>query len=73
LFAAVLLMRSASIPGSGRTAKYASPAVRRSTARRDADMSERMIWDALDEGCDPTDRPDELAGPRDHESDTEGR
>ena len=29
------------------------------------DMSERMIWDALDEGRDPTDRP--------RESDTEGR
>lgn len=28
-------------------------------------LSERMIWDALDEGHDPTDRP--------HESDSEGR
>jgi uncharacterized membrane protein (TIGR02234 family) len=29
------------------------------------EMSERMIWDALDEGRDPTERP--------RESDTEGR
>jgi uncharacterized membrane protein (TIGR02234 family) len=73
LTAAVLLMRSASIFGSAAagTTKYASPAARRSIARRDdADagskgMSERMIWDALDEGRDPTDRP--------RESDTEGR
>ena len=73
LIAAVLLMRSASIFGSAAagTTKYASPAARRSIARRDdADagskgMSERMIWDALDEGRDPTDRP--------RESDTEGR
>lgn len=73
LAAAVLLMRSASVLGSDRSGatKYAAPATRRSNARReDADgvtpaVSERMIWDALDEGRDPTDRP--------HESDTEGR
>ncbi|OBK99577.1 TIGR02234 family membrane protein [Mycobacterium sp. 1165178.9] len=79
LVAAVLLMRSASDSGSARSSamKYATPATRRSIARRkQADgamleepetpgMSERMIWDALDEGRDPTDR----AG----ESDTEGR
>jgi uncharacterized membrane protein (TIGR02234 family) len=79
LVAAVLLMRSASDSGSARSSalKYAAPATRRSIARRkQADgamleepetpgMSERMIWDALDEGRDPTDR----AG----ESDTEGR
>ena len=62
LIAAVLLMRTAS-----GTTKYASPSERRSAARRgDADnsgtagspMSERMIWDALDEGSDPTDKPD---------------
>lgn len=61
-----LLMRSAS-SGAAETAKYAAPAVRRSVARDGLDgsaddpasagMSERMIWDALDEGCDPTDRP----------------
>jgi uncharacterized membrane protein (TIGR02234 family) len=79
LIAAVLLMRSASDPRSGRESatKYAAPATRRSNAlREDAtgamleepetpQISERMIWDALDEGRDPTD------GPR--ESDTEGR
>ena len=76
LIAAVLLMRSAMSARAGAT-KYASPATRRSNAlRSDADsamlegpktpeMSERMIWDALDEGRDPTDRP--------RESDTEGR
>ncbi|HTQ21007.1 TIGR02234 family membrane protein [Mycobacterium sp.] len=75
LIAAVLLMRSASKSGADRdsTTKYAAPAARRSAARADgADsakpiggMSERMIWDALDEGRDPTDRP--------RDSDTEGR
>ncbi|HYB36660.1 MAG TPA: TIGR02234 family membrane protein [Mycobacterium sp.] len=72
LVAAVLLMRSATSTGA---TKYATPTARRSMARRDdADaMSERMIWDALDEGRDPTDRPREGAGPHDHESDTEGR
>jgi uncharacterized membrane protein (TIGR02234 family) len=79
LIAAVLLMRSASDSGSARSSaiKYAAPATRRSIVRREeADgtmleepetpgMSERMIWDALDEGRDPTDRP--------RESDTEGR
>jgi uncharacterized membrane protein (TIGR02234 family) len=79
LAAAVLLIRSASDMRSAResAAKYAAPATRRSNAQReDADgamleepetpkMSERMIWDALDEGRDPTDRP--------RGSDTEGR
>jgi uncharacterized membrane protein (TIGR02234 family) len=64
---------------SGST-KYLAPAARRSLARgqgtqaadaqqrpRDEapQLSERMIWDALDEGRDPTDPP--------RESDTEGR
>ena len=79
LIAAVLLMRSASDSRSARDSetKYAAPATRRSNAlREDAagamlegqetpEMSERMIWDALDEGRDPTDRA--------RESDTEGR
>ncbi|MCV7428424.1 TIGR02234 family membrane protein [Mycobacterium montefiorense] len=76
LIAAVLLMRSA-MSARGGARKYAAPASRRSIARRNGadgamleqagapDMSERMIWDALDEGHDPTDRP--------RESDTEGR
>jgi hypothetical protein len=47
-------------------------------ADRDDDaMSERMMWDALDEGNDPTDRPREPAPPPEkdprHETDTEGR
>ncbi|CQD13336.1 hypothetical protein BN1232_02616 [Mycobacterium lentiflavum] len=74
LIAAVLLMRSAM---TGGAKKYAAPATRRSIARREGadgamleepgapEVSERMIWDALDEGHDPTDRP--------RESDTEGR
>ncbi|RFZ54417.1 TIGR02234 family membrane protein [Mycobacterium liflandii] len=81
LAAAALLMRSTSIVESlgDNATKYASPASRRSVARaQDAaiatekasksaelDMSERTIWDALDEGRDPTDRPPE--------PDTEGR
>ncbi|TGD90531.1 TIGR02234 family membrane protein [Mycolicibacterium sp. CH28] len=58
LVAAVLLMRSAA-SGRQATAKYAAPAARRSAARgEDADtaMSERGMWDALDEGRDPTER-----------------
>ncbi|OBG27051.1 TIGR02234 family membrane protein [Mycobacterium sp. 852002-51057_SCH5723018] len=79
LVAAVLLLRSASDTRSAResAAKYAAPATRRSNALREgADgamleepetpkMSERMMWDALDEGRDPTDRA--------RGSDTEGR
>jgi uncharacterized membrane protein (TIGR02234 family) len=79
LAAAILLMRSASDSGSARESatKYAAPATRRSNALREnadgamleaqekPEMSERMIWDALDEGRDPTDRA--------HGSDTEGR
>lgn len=85
LVAAALLMRSASVAGSGRSGstKYLAPGARRSAARdltvaQPADVgeqagppdeqsrpSERMIWDALDEGRDLTDRP--------RDSDTEGR
>lgn len=75
LIAAVLLIRAASISGADResTTKYAAPGARRSMARGDdgdpaaqvGGMSERMIWDALDEGRDPTDRA--------READTEGR
>jgi uncharacterized membrane protein (TIGR02234 family) len=70
LVAAVLLMRSAAT-GRAATAKYVAPAARRSAARSEivddpaasaestskaTTMSERMIWDALDEGRDPTER-----------------
>ncbi|CAN5630783.1 TIGR02234 family membrane protein [soil metagenome] len=65
LLAAVLLIRSASA-GKGMTTKYVAPAARREAARRtpdeqlaepaegDGTVSERMLWDALDEGRDPT-------------------
>jgi uncharacterized membrane protein (TIGR02234 family) len=56
LVGAVLLLRS---PPKDRSdgGKYDAPARRREAARRRApstDLSERMIWDALDEGRDPT-------------------
>jgi uncharacterized membrane protein (TIGR02234 family) len=76
LVGAVLLMRAAT-SARGTATKYVTPAARRSLARRDEGvMSERMIWDALDEGRDPTDQPSEPAPPPDqprHEADTEGR
>jgi uncharacterized membrane protein (TIGR02234 family) len=56
LAAAVLLVRSAAKAGSTPT-RYAAPAAKREAARQDEKgdvMSERMIWDALDEGRDPT-------------------
>lgn len=59
LVAAVLLMRSAAKSGPGTT-KYAAPAARRAAVQEeqsDNSMSERMIWDALDEGSDPTQDP----------------
>ena len=81
LVAAVLLMRAAT-SARGVVTKYVTPAARRSMARGDEkNMSERMIWDALDEGedptQDPTDQPQGSAMPPDHEArheaDTEGR
>jgi uncharacterized membrane protein (TIGR02234 family) len=60
LAAAVLFMR-APVKDAPDNEKYEAPARRREAARRRAaagdDMSERMIWDALDEGRDPT-KPD---------------
>lgn len=59
--AAGLLMRAARTARSAG-AKYVAPAARRDAVRAEtADgttaegMSERMMWDALDEGSDPTD------------------
>jgi len=59
LAGAVLLMRSAK--SAGGTVRYAAPAARRAAAQQEeagesvgGTMSERMIWDALDEGRDPT-------------------
>jgi uncharacterized membrane protein (TIGR02234 family) len=81
LVAAVLLMRTAA-SAQGTVTKYLTPAARRSRAQPDEKtMSERMIWDALDEGedptQDPTDQPQESAAPGDperrHDADTEGR
>lgn len=59
LIAAALLLRS---PGSARglPARYQTPAVLREQARArtapavDDDVSERLLWDALDAGRDPT-------------------
>lgn len=87
LVAAALLMRSGSDAESTRDgeAKYAAPATRRSIARRNeaksamletlevSQLSERMIWDALDEGCDPTDDPTDQPRGSDTTSDKEGR
>jgi uncharacterized membrane protein (TIGR02234 family) len=59
LLAAVLLMRVA-VTGSSREAKYASPSRRRAvaaTGESSATMSERKMWDELDEGNDPTGDP----------------
>jgi uncharacterized membrane protein (TIGR02234 family) len=56
LAAAVLLMRVA-VKGSTQADKYATPTHRRAVAVRGESrgtMSERMMWDALDEGDDPT-------------------
>ena len=59
LVGAVLMMRSATKARPSAT-RYVAPAARREAAQHDeggAAMSERMIWDALDEGRDPT-KPD---------------
>jgi uncharacterized membrane protein (TIGR02234 family) len=59
LLAAVLLMRVA-VTGTSREARYASPSQRRAVAvpgTSSATMSERMMWDSLDEGDDPTGDP----------------
>ncbi|TPG32220.1 TIGR02234 family membrane protein [Mycolicibacterium hodleri] len=59
LAGAVLLVRSAATTKTNaKTAgKYLAPAAKREAALKegaDEGMSERMIWDALDEGRDPT-------------------
>lgn len=59
LAGAVLLLRAARVGGvsAAGSTKYDAPAARRAAARSesgDGDMSERMMWDALDEGRDPT-------------------
>lgn len=63
LCGAVLLIRSAGTGGDAQAAKYSAPGGRRSAAQRAetgrgrSPLSERMIWDALDEGRDPTGGP----------------
>jgi uncharacterized membrane protein (TIGR02234 family) len=60
LAGAILLVRSAATTKAGGAqaeGKYLAPAAKREAARQDSlddGMSERMIWDALDEGRDPT-------------------
>ncbi|MGV0812685.1 TIGR02234 family membrane protein [Mycolicibacterium boenickei] len=57
LVGAVLLMRSANSAKRGVAGRYAAPAARRAAIKSDdrgEPMSERMLWDALDEGQDPT-------------------
>ena len=74
LLAAVLLMRAAS--GAHPTGKYAAPAARRSAARTGSatdEVSERGMWDAIDEGRDPTDTGDDPAIRKSPDSETEGR
>ena len=59
LAGAVLFMR-APVKDASDDEKYEVPARRREAARQrpaGSDMSERMMWDALDEGRDPT-KPD---------------
>jgi uncharacterized membrane protein (TIGR02234 family) len=73
LVAAVLLMRAAA-SARGTVTKYLTPAARRALVQPDEKtMSERMLWDALDEGRDPTDQPQEPDRETGHEPDTEGR
>ena len=73
LVAAVLLMRAAA-SARGTVTKYLTPAARRALAQPDEKtMSERMLWDALDEGRDPTDQPQEPDRETGHGPDTEGR
>jgi uncharacterized membrane protein (TIGR02234 family) len=81
LFGAVLLMRAAA-SARGDDTKYVTPAARRSRVQGNENVvSERMIWDALDDGHDPTEDPSdqaqESATPPDpearHDADTEGR
>jgi uncharacterized membrane protein (TIGR02234 family) len=59
--AGTLLLMRAPVKVASDNEKYEAPARRREAARRRAsageDMSERTMWDALDEGRDPT-KPD---------------
>ncbi|BBX44604.1 TIGR02234 family membrane protein [Mycobacterium cookii] len=80
LVGAALLMRAAATD-KGASTRYVTPGARRSMARRAGDdgvnMSERMMWDALDEGHDPTEQSGESTSASGNDSapepDTEGR
>lgn len=69
LIAAVALLRRPT-RSAGLSSKYDAPAARREAARRrgesdDAEPTQRVMWDALDAGDDPTDDPrDEDPGTR---------
>lgn len=87
LAAGALLTRAVSMSRATGSARYVTPAVRRAIVRGSTDgqgtvgctespMSPRLLWDALDEGRDPTDRPDQPAQQLDcplPEANTEGR
>ncbi|GAA4480773.1 TIGR02234 family membrane protein [Rhodococcus olei] len=67
LAAAVALLRKASV-STGLSSKYAAPAARREEATRRTESSgpssQRVLWDALDAGDDPTDdEPGDQDGP----------
>ncbi|MBP1159116.1 putative membrane protein (TIGR02234 family) [Rhodococcus sp. PvR044] len=69
LVAAVALIRKAGA-SAGLSSKYAAPAARREEAGNRAatskePLSERMLWDALDAGEDPT--TGDVAGPNDQD------
>ena len=68
LFAAVLLMRSA-VSSAHEARKYAAPGASGATVA--TAMSERGMWDALDEGHDPTHGG--IGAPGSPGSDAEGR
>ena len=73
LIGAVLLMRAAT-SARGTATKYLTPAARRSAATNDeGPMSERVIWDELDEGRDPTESSPSPEDNPQTDADTEGR
>ena len=71
LVAAALLMRAAATEAR-QAAKYAGPSGS-SGGPGTAELSERGMWDALDEGLDPTERGSDAGGAAATESGTEGR
>ena len=59
LACAVLLLRSATTERGSGAARYTRRNAAQSAEPDNARMSERMLWDALDEGRDPT-NPDNM-------------